>query len=889
MSPSRELYAPGRYFFVGSMTHGLWTGRSKGMTQAGIQKRTNSRRISSHRQPPFSAKSNRPKQSVTKALLRRSYQLELVSLTSQQINAVLEIPVILRTLVSAGMKVAGATGGMGGYLIDDKLTFCEYNRKGELLPILYIFECGQGIPGLGMQTRQPYITNDAANDSTITPGLREQMAVANLVHIPLCGRAGNLLGSFELHNKPRPFSEDDIHLLQGLAANAAVALENAQILRERLDAENNLCEREAQLAGIIDTAMDAIITFDSGQRISQFNHAAEEMFHCKAEQVIGQPIDRLLPERVHATHRRLVREYAESGRTSRFHGNLGVLSGVRADGSEFPAEISISMTETHGQRFFTAILRDVTERQRAERQLRSREQHLILLNAITRSALETTTLRQMLEEMAARFAEFMHADGCYVALWDDTGECPVPVTGYGTVSTAFEEFRYQPGEPSLAAAVLDRGKAVAVEQVDACEHISARAVEQLPAQSLLGLPLIADNRRLGVAYIAFDRRHSFTQEEIAQGEQAADQIALALAKARHLDETRQRLADLEAINRLSTSLRIAQTMDEMLPRLLEETLATLNTPAGMIAFNRSAEGLDNAVARGWWSVLQDHDGAVDQICSQVLSAAQPLLAREWKSNFLLNDEMRARIPGGWGGAIVPIRTAEQIVGILAVSVELPRELLPHEVRLLMTVAEIAGNAIHRTRLHESLEEAYLQTVLALARAMDARDTYTAGHSDRLADWATALAHAMQLSAEEKEDLSFAARLHDIGKIGVPDAILRKPGPLDMDEWQIMKRHPSIGAEIIQPVKRLQNAVAIVRHHQEKYDGSGYPDGLSGHAIPIGARILAVVDAYSAIVDERTYRRARSPREALKEIRRCAGTQFDPKVVEHFCQIARSKI
>jgi putative nucleotidyltransferase with HDIG domain len=193
-------------------------------------------------------------------------------------------------------------------------------------------------------------------------------------------------------------------------------------------------------------------------------------------------------------------------------------------------------------------------------------------------------------------------------------------------------------------------------------------------------------------------------------------------------------------------------------------------------------------------------------------------------------------------------------------------------------ARQAAVALENARLYEELEDAYVQTVLALANAVDARDAYTADHSQRLAAWAEATARELGCSEEEVRAIRWAALLHDIGKIGVPDHILQKPGPLDEAEWEVIKRHPEIGAEIVAPVKKLAHVAPIIRAHQERWDGAGYPDGLRGEEIPLGARILAVVDAYGAIIDERPYKKARSHQEAVAELRRCAGTQFDPQVV-----------
>lgn len=193
------------------------------------------------------------------------------------------------------------------------------------------------------------------------------------------------------------------------------------------------------------------------------------------------------------------------------------------------------------------------------------------------------------------------------------------------------------------------------------------------------------------------------------------------------------------------------------------------------------------------------------------------------------------------------------------------------------------------RLHSPLPEeqqAHFQMVLALGNAIDAKDSYTAnGHSRPLALMAVNVGRALGLRGQELMELRYGALLHDVGKIGVPDAILHKPSHLSEDEWRLMRQHPAIGARILEPVPALAPAARIVRHHHERYDGHGYPDGLQGDDIPLGARILAVVDAYSAITDDRVYRRARSHDEAVQELLGNAGTQFDPLIVETFLALA----
>lgn len=195
------------------------------------------------------------------------------------------------------------------------------------------------------------------------------------------------------------------------------------------------------------------------------------------------------------------------------------------------------------------------------------------------------------------------------------------------------------------------------------------------------------------------------------------------------------------------------------------------------------------------------------------------------------------------------------------------------------------------KLYESLKEAfekiqttYETTLEALMEALDARDSETQGHSRRVAEYTTLIARRMGVVDPELTQMRWGALLHDVGKIGIPDAILRKPGPLTPEEWAIMRQHPEMGRKILSAVKFLEGAVPIVYCHQEKYDGTGYPQGLRGDAIPLGARIFAVVDTVDAMLMDRPYRNGTNYERACAELMKYAGTQFDRKVVEVFISI-----
>ncbi|MDU4962336.1 MAG: HD-GYP domain-containing protein [Sporomusaceae bacterium] len=174
-----------------------------------------------------------------------------------------------------------------------------------------------------------------------------------------------------------------------------------------------------------------------------------------------------------------------------------------------------------------------------------------------------------------------------------------------------------------------------------------------------------------------------------------------------------------------------------------------------------------------------------------------------------------------------------------------------------------------------------QIVDALTTALDAKNEYTSGHSYRVASLCQAVARQLCLPAAVEQALDIAAHLHDIGKIGIPDAVLLKPGKLTPAEFALIKSHPQIGFAIVNKVSSLAGVAKIILHHHERMDGQGYPEGLKGETIPLGARIIAVCDAFDAMTSSRSYRSPVSERQALTELWRCAGSQFDPAVVAAF--------
>jgi ribonuclease P protein subunit RPR2 len=185
---------------------------------------------------------------------------------------------------------------------------------------------------------------------------------------------------------------------------------------------------------------------------------------------------------------------------------------------------------------------------------------------------------------------------------------------------------------------------------------------------------------------------------------------------------------------------------------------------------------------------------------------------------------------------------------------------------------------------DALQESYLATVRTLAFIVEAKDSSTREHLERTHDYARALARVVMPDTEVSPELTYGFLLHDVGKVGIPESILCKPGPLTDEEYEVMKTHPLIGVQIVAPIKFLAGAVDVIRCHHERWDGRGYPDGLAAEDIPLGARIFSVCDTFDAMTSDRPYRRALPFDDAVSEIERCGGTQFDPEVVDAFVRM-----
>jgi putative nucleotidyltransferase with HDIG domain len=252
------------------------------------------------------------------------------------------------------------------------------------------------------------------------------------------------------------------------------------------------------------------------------------------------------------------------------------------------------------------------------------------------------------------------------------------------------------------------------------------------------------------------------------------------------------------------------------------------------------------------------------------------------------EEATGRLYSAGFTLVCPVMMKQKLTAILAVGEKVNgQEIQSTDLDMLRALSESAGIAIENARLFKDLEEAYLATVRVLVSRIEEKDPYTHGHTERVARYAVGLARAMDFPPEEVQRIQFGAFLHDIGKVHTEDHVLHKPDALTEEEWKIVKMHPLRGAEMVKGVKFLERVVDIIRHHHERVDGKGYPDGLSGEEISLAAKVVNVADAFDAMTTDRPYRSGLSVEDAIRQMEEKAGSQFDSAVVEVMVAVLRS--
>lgn len=409
----------------------------------------------------------------------------------------------------------------------------------------------------------------------------------------------------------------------------------------------------------------------------------------------------------------------------------------------------------------------------------------------------------------------------------------------------------------------------------------------------LFIPIKVHEVLVGVFLVGSKRsEQAYTQEDILTLSTVANQTAVAIENARLYTSEQTRLHEMDTLYSMARRLVTTDNLDDVVKIVAQNAVDSVQATYARIL---TREDNGDYVCRVYHSLSHPLDdckvGEKEPLIAEhyynwIMQGGQPEVVQADDPDLKPEEKSVLFFSGVNSICISPLKGVDDYIGLLILGDDQSQHTDAFSLskqRLINVITDYAASAIQKAILHERLEETFLETIIALANAVDARDTYTGDHSQRMADISTQVATAMNLPKNDVEALHWATILHDIGKIGVPDEILNKKGPLTKKEWVIMKEHPITGAQIVAPVRYLTRVSPIIQAHHEKMDGTGYPFGLEGDEIPLGSRILAVVDAYVAIRDERVYSEAHTHEEAITELRRSSGTQFDPEIVDVFCK------
>jgi len=1029
-------------------------------------------------------KNKKPTESVKS--LRALYE------TTHNLSAQYELSALLQTIADNAVKLLKSNSA-AMYLYDSASGELELTVKtGFPIPVGTRLKMGEGMAGRVAQSREPQITDDyQAWESRSS--LYEGIPFRAVAEVPML-YGGDLIGVLavtELGESLRKYSQADLQLLSLFASPAASAVCNARLFDEtRRRAEEfatlydtaRALATETELTGLLQTIVERTATLLSAPRSTMYlfneeQNFLEVAFSTHSEVPLGTRLElgEGMAGRVAQTREPLIIDDYQTweGRSPKFVGERfsavvevpmlfrGQLVGVLSAREFSDSKRKFTEADVRLLSLFASQAAGAVHNARLLDETRHRAEQLTLLYDAGLTLNGTLEPRAQLEFLCTIATKALHADNtsffrCDAARNDLYLEFGV---GLGQEMDVLRDLRFPLGaERGLIGWVAQNRAPLYLPDVTA----DPRWIASDPAiHSALWVPVLHDEQLLGVLSASSTRLNAFTSQDERLFLLFANQVAVAMENARLFVETRQRLAELDAVNRISTALRAATTLDEMLPRLLDETLAVLGTSAGAISlYDPNREKLEQVIARGWFTQTPQTASADDDIAGRVMATGQSYVAREFKPDPSTSDLTRDQVPNGWGGALVPIRAAHEIIGTLAVSVLLPRELTSGEVDLLTTLAEIAGNAIHRTRLHAQTETglqqlqalhtidiaitgstdldvtlnlllsqvaaqlsvdaasilllnpvtqmleyaaghgfrtrgieqsrlhlgegyagkaaltqrmthapnlqdagsafarakllsgedfisyyavpliskgqvkglldifhraplelgpekldflqalatqaaiaiesvqlfenlqgsnmdlalAYDATIEGWSHALDLRDKETEGHTLRVTEITMRLAKAMGIGDAELVHIRRGGLLHDIGKMGVPDSILFKPGPLTDDEWRVMRLHPRLAYDMLSPISYLRPALDIPYCHHEKWDGTGYPRGLKGEQIPLAARLFSVVDVWDALRSDRPYRKAWNEERVGEHISSLSGTHFDPNVVPAFLRL-----
>jgi putative nucleotidyltransferase with HDIG domain len=402
-------------------------------------------------------------------------------------------------------------------------------------------------------------------------------------------------------------------------------------------------------------------------------------------------------------------------------------------------------------------------------------------------------------------------------------------------------------------------------------------------------PLRAKTKVIGVMHLLSRQKLVFSRDEWVLLRTLTSQAALAMDNARLFNETKRKAQELLGLYEVAQVISEISNVSAALGQIVERVAGILDVEKCWFMFYDERQGELRAHHQAVGAVDEQLDAlrfTLDKpgVSPAVFRTSRPFYSNEAEREAPVQAEFK-NIFNLRNLMAVPLRSREQTLGVfLAANKRQGDSFTGADVRLFRTLASEATVVIQNANLYDKLRRSYRSIVKVISDMIDSRERFTQGHSERVSQYAALTAQRLGLSAEAVEAVTIAGLLHDIGKVGISQHILSKPGKLNDEEYQKIKEHATLGAHILESVEIPWDILGLIRHHHEWFNGQGYPDGLAGEAIPLGARILAAADAFDVIINERVYQKARTPQEAWGELKRGAGEQFDPAVVKAFEEV-----
>jgi putative nucleotidyltransferase with HDIG domain len=532
--------------------------------------------------------------------------------------------------------------------------------------------------------------------------------------------------------------------------------------------------------------------------------------------------------------------------------------------------------------FLFGYLAEFTERESKEKTRRMVE--LTALSGFATVFDSTLIEGKVYANLSNAISRSINPDAVLAFRFDQGSEHLVLAASFGA-SEAEANLRI-PLDYGMAGQVLKTMEPILVGNTD-LEPGYRQLLESQRIRSAIFAPLKWREEVYGVVFAGNQEKDSFNENDRNLLAALAVQGALAIHNARLYSDLEDRIGELHAIFEIDKAITSAIDLETVLQQIVQMSIGLLDARiSSLMLLDEESDELVIAAAHG---LSEDyiHKGPIkigESIAGRVIKEGRPIAIDDISedSGHIYADQ--ARVEGLCSLLSIPLSLKDRVIGVLNIYTEEPHDFSPHEINLFTSLASQAAIAIENARLFESLEEIYIEVITALASAIDARDAYTHGHSQRVTDFAVNIAEAMGMAAAEVDIIRNAGILHDVGKIGIKEDILKKPGRLTEEERKEMEYHPFIGTKILQSVKLLEPVLPLVYHHHERYDGAGYPDGLKGDDIPLGARVLSVADAFESMTSDRPYRKALPLEDAIAELRHCSGGQFDPIIVEVFLDL-----